>query len=618
MNKRASFLLAFCVLALAVTIWVRWGSGGEAQVVRPAEHGEVMTRDSVSDKGDTRLVADGVSSPGLPRQEVSPNQFVLTGRVVPLGGGAVAGPGWSFQHGAAKGEFAVDASGHFELKLQVNSNSALQILHDRWIAIEAPEVSLSKSSCTVPVVQLVAVVGDVKDPSGHAVAGVTVSMGLPTNLPAGLSVEEWKALCGAARASSNSTGAFHLERVAKLPGARIQFRKKRYANNFASIPENEERLEIVLRPIRPRLSGVVLTVEGIPSSRATVRLGEQSAVSGRNGRFVLNVDPQLVLGLDLFALKAGHQPGAVEITQEVVESQFVEVILGQAPLQISGKVVDSSGEPSAGCHVLVRDATVVDPNRSPPETTEGLLGSTGTQVRTNRDGRFVLDGLKDRSYHLFCWGDDLSMAFAGPFAAGSDDILIRLPPDSARRTISGTLTSLGGEVLADQTVSVEVVWTQDSGRATLLHGFVAGPHVRTDEGGRFQIEGVPACDLRISCAGTLVFADFWNARSMPLKNTEDWQEIRWSVPASCRVRLTNSTFESGVVRVFNAEGETLTMIHKAEFGLAASKFIAMTGKQEFTFNVSEEAVSIGVYDGQEELYRSPLVLSIDDLIRIDL
>lgn len=536
----------------------------------------------------------------------------ISGRLIDPSGNPPPSSGWSYRYGGMSGSLELDADGNFRIELSQSGSAELHLSREGWTALRDPEISTSRTACTVLVAPLISIAVSVEDPTGLPIEGVEAWIEPPAGAP-----DEVVDRLNEVRARTNGEGRIAFQGTIWVQGAELHARKAGHAPGSVGIPRFGGNLTIELRPELGQLTGLVQLEDGTPAT-AEVRLSHAASMSDAGGRFSLSLDPELYLGHRVFAIKQGHRAGIAQITQEVVDAGSVVVMLGPAPLTLAGEVVTAGGEPAVGCHVVVRDPTVIDPNRSPPETSEDLLGSTGTHVRTDDGGMFFLDGLEDREYSLFCWDESLALAYAVPFQAGSSGLRIVLASDSGRRKISGTLRSRGGVPLGGQSVSVAIVWARDPARLTAMYGFVRGPHARTNADGGFEIVDVPPCDVRISCFGDRIAADLWKGVWLPLNMDEDWVGIDWSVTAACDVELVNSSVAEAVVQVFDAQGEPVAMTYMGASGLRSSKFIRLKKDESIFVSVPEHAVSVAVFDGPDVLDRTPLSLSLDRTTRVDL
>ncbi|QDV05029.1 hypothetical protein Poly30_05240 [Planctomycetes bacterium Poly30] len=158
--------------------------------------------------------------------------------------------------------------------------------------------------------------------------------------------------------------------------------------------------DVVLPRRALRIHGVVLTGDGHPAGASLVFLGAAETRASKDGSFSLQVPEQADFeNTPLVAMKRGLQPLVLHLPATDGGSPSdapLELILGEPTKTLRGRLVDSRGEPLAGHTVSLSTGT--------PDGRGGYLEHALDVARrmgkTDRDGRFEIRGLMDRSYEL--------------------------------------------------------------------------------------------------------------------------------------------------------------------------------------------------------------------------
>ena len=251
----------------------------------------------------------------------------------------------------------------------------------------------------------------------------------------------------------------------------------------------------------------------------------------------------------IVAAKVGFEPGVLErpFDADVDDPasgwpDFVEVQLGPPTLSIAGRVVDEHGEPVLGARVWVDDPTPMGVDGMSPLQVESYLATghvpteaVGTAhelpaqdgrngwnrgvhlqepsalwnwVETDRDGRFELTGLCARRYRIKAQDARLLSTVGDEVEAGARDALLRLDSEAVHAKIAGRLVDRAGRPVGD--AFVRVFSEAFRARARIFGGTVRTAHmrwretVRSDEDGRFELEGVPRAGLKLFVGGDVV------------------------------------------------------------------------------------------------------------------
>ena len=108
----------------------------------------------------------------------------------------------------------------------------------------------------------------------------------------------------------------------------------------------------------------------------------------------------------MIALARGLQPALVPAFGARLEDQAptpapVELVLGPPAVALEGRLVGPDGSACKVWHVAVSEGTPTDGDSG--RTLEALIAGDDDAARTDRDGRFRIEGLLEREYVLRAW-----------------------------------------------------------------------------------------------------------------------------------------------------------------------------------------------------------------------
>lgn len=279
------------------------------------------------------------------------------------------------------------------------------------------------------------------------------------------------------------------------------------------------------------LRGRVVGPDGLGVDRATVALADTSGKSGADGRFELSVrrdsldaaerttrdgkPPPGPMPLILRGAKVGHLPHAqqlpaLEELERIAPTEEFRVALGGTPLSITGRVVDSAGNPVWEALVDLLDEEYFGEveiefagmSMRGGQTVESLLsgGKMPGVVQTDPDGRFAIHGLQARAYRLDITANRLPAGvLTTPIQAGGTDVEIVLDTTGSRANVAGRVVDLRGEALGHAQVRVNA----------FVPGYdevVGGPDALTGADGRFSFERVRGHRFQIEVDGRFVIS----------------------------------------------------------------------------------------------------------------
>ena len=183
-------------------------------------------------------------------------------------------------------------------------------------------------------------------------------------------------------------------------------------------------------------------------------------------------DDGAVLGVEVTA--GGYAPA---VLRRVIAAPNPDpngcVLRLQKATRITGRVVDAlTGSPVADARVAVFDDDHPLLGRDPFEDPR-------TAARSAADGSFAIEGAGVGSVRLVVRHPEWPLAFDGPFATAAGAETTRTVALRSGATIRGTALDGSGNVVVDATIALS---------EEVVEGMrVAGPSVRTDRNGRFEL-----------------------------------------------------------------------------------------------------------------------------------
>lgn len=356
--------------------------------------------------------------------------------------------------------------------------------------------------------------GRVVDESGAPVAGASLSA-LPSDQSGGKgmgqlfrfisSIFEGNMVLGIGETTSGADGSFRLSSLEPVPHE-VRVKSPGFADRtLTRVPAGTSSLLVnldrggivtgrVLGPDREVLPGVRATARPrLPSDiernpvamfQADIDfLGERDieVTTGTDGRFVMS---GLADGEYEFAILSDSHPrhdDAIE-PSAATPLDLGDIVLERS-LSISGEVRGPDGK-------LVPDARVwIDPPRPEGRSRfeQPVLGEAKiSEARTNSDGRFTLEGIREGTYTVLASAPDLSDARAEGVAAGATDLELVLPLGVS---IAGIVKEAGtGRPIRGATVNL----------------LSADERGETDADGAFEIHGITLREGSGSPAGLIV------------------------------------------------------------------------------------------------------------------
>jgi RNA polymerase sigma-70 factor (ECF subfamily) len=524
-----------------------------------------------------------------------------------------------------------DAEGWIESTFVPASGAAglrvLEVVRGPWTVLTVGARSSAPSERYVVIAPAVRVAGVVQDSRGAPAAAVHAEVRADLRalgtFPFDLTTDTERRRVE----SSDENGLFELARVPTH--ARFVITFDAGARGSAAIPTPERdatgvvvRLALPAELARAALHGRVLDAAGKPVEGARVELAMLRAESDAHGEFRLEADAALLRAIasdmraiapDFGTLVAFAPDGRFARTTIDAEDLGPYVLrLPREMPRITGRLVDPAGVPLSGVRVVLYDGTRTS-GRATLEASDGK--STAGRDVTDDDGRFALENLLERPYTLrFLRSDPFLVLDAPDVAAGTHDLVVRVPADLLLPRVTGRAVDSTGRALAGVRITV---LAHESAPGALGSG-LAGPSVRTDEGGRFELASVPRRAVWLDLDARPDDA-FFSGRAVPLESLDLPHLGDVEVELDCDVvaRLAEG-FVGGQVRFVDAAGAAVRVKCIESLSWSFHELVAQKGDGTFGhLHVPVRATSAEVLDADGRVLRR-VALTLTPLERHEL
>ncbi len=470
------------------------------------ESGDRTSDVEVATRNGTRTpITNAASLDGRTDADVHVPQVL--GRVLDLEGHPVGG----LEIGTARRDFETNvrsaADGTFSITREF-AGHALEASGPGWATVwvdRIPRPGIDRR-VTILVARAGRIRGIVQDDEGHPVEDAAIELRVDDAMCRTLSglVDADPHRIGYA-AVSGADGRFDLGVVPLVAGTVHGDVDGREARPVSIPPEACDDLVLELDP--PAAADIV--VRGSVSSgpavfvpRAYVRVGAATQRTDRAGKFRLVVRPTDLRDdgapIELVAVSENQCPTRVAFTsiEELASraaTETFDIVLGDDPLAITGRVVDWDGNPVVGASLRAsedRFGTVTvgvfgHPEREDRSVEAILRGDAGPDVESKAsDGAFEIRGLQARDYRIVITSTELlAMSVLERVPAGTEDLVVVLDTRGAKQRVAGRVVDGGGQPVAGVSVTADVDLGFGGETLTSLP-------VSTDEAGAFVLDGL--------------------------------------------------------------------------------------------------------------------------------
>lgn len=500
---------------------------------------------------------------------------------------------------AADGTYALDVPGRF---IHVESADAA------WI-LTCEGKPIGRSEQIRVAVPALAIDGIVVDEAGAPVPDANVGLGFSCSALSefpfvlyGVESKSWTALSG-------SDGTF---RFATIP-AYSELNVTRAGYEATRVRAVDPYLRIVLRAAVPRASrsirGLVVDEQGAPAAGARVAFGPEESTSDERGQFEVRVTSYCDT-TPLTATKRGFAAAVLErfgrTVREEPESLDGTVLrMGSAALAITGRVLDADGRPCRGFWIDLADGTPSGTSWLTTELESDGGSRAGTPLETDDEGRFRLGGLRNRTYLVRAFDSSRCLfVVSEPTAAGTEDLVLRVPRDAILPVLRGRVVSQRGKPIGSAVVRLMfTTHVLPSGEELMK----SCREAQTDDEGRFEFADMTRDHVFLRVDGPHVES----AESFAIPASGE-VELRASV--LCRFRVNVRPGDAADrFRVLDGDGRELRVTAQTAHGTDLHQSVR---RQEGGFPVcivGEEAAMLVLYHGDVELRRVPLELQPNEL-----
>lgn len=546
----------------------------------------------------------------------------------------------------------VDSEGRFELLTTTDERPALVVWWRGWtnIANGWRSTSSGVDEFVVVIERSGTLRGQAVDESGEPVTGgsvwMTLSLPAVSTFPETLQrVDEFVAqgvrtlgktprrFVSPQGSSIDRSGRFELVGVPHVEGMRISAAVKGFERYLSPVVPADLAEAITLRlqrAIAPtaevNITGRVLDAQGLGFPKAHVFFARMMTTTDETGAFRIRFarDAGFELSLteqsdggrrrhDIIATSKGFQPAVIEDFGPQLDdpAKCADVVLRLAPaLSISGRVVDHEGRARPGVELLLMDPTLFgNISGSAEESASRTTTKAYADARfvTDAEGKFEVDGLRERDYRLFVIDLAGTLAIQSePIRAGARDVLLREPEHPWHENVRGQVASNSGRSLK----GVEVIVDFRLFRSNGVHFSRKLAPVQTDAEGRFELPLMPREGCVIGVRGSNVS---WT--SLSPSEYVPGREWRIAVAVNARFRVEFSTQEAAKeIGMLDRDGTPMRIeVLRADDAWMTYERVAAAVAASSVLTADDRAATLVLYGDNAEIRRMPIQLSADEL-----
>jgi len=494
---------------------------------------------------------------------------------------------------AADGSFAINR-GNVGVALEATGRGWTTVWADRL-----PRAGIDRH-VTIIVARSGKLSGSVVDPLGRPLAGASVDVNIDDSAQRTLAdvIDADPHQIGYSTVS-DAEGRFDLGEVPLVDGT---IRASLDGCDARAIPiPTRARDDIVIAFDAPAFDDIVVrgSVGSAPTMRisgAYVRVGDATQRTANDGTFSLLVRPSDFRAADpieLVAVSENQLPTRVAFAspgdlRHRAASETFDLVLGNDPLRISGRVVDTAGDPLPSARVRLDEepfgTVTVKSTGKPPrmyQTVEAIArGEPNSGAEPGKDDDvFSIGGLQEGKYRLVVRSiDPPAVCVLEHVQAGTSDLVVVVDTGGPKLRVAGRVVDSAGKGIVGMSVNADLDVGADVGPLT-------SRSVSTDSTGAFEL-------TRLRGRVAQVFADLGPRRiGVDVKPGDPLDDIRIVVPFERAIQV-DFTSKPGFATDFlvrNARGTV---------GLSSSWTIAA---QTVTTKSERLAASLPILDGRSDV-----------------
>lgn len=523
MNVLGKVAVGVAVVAVAALCW-HWSAEPPSEGTKPArssEPGQGASAAETSTDGTGRTIETRRFREPEEVPDAETPSPLLRGRVIDVYGAGVAGVSLAVgDRGSGSGissDLSSSADGTFEFSSTAGAGTIVST-DPRWATVRAGSTRVQGPKLsTVVVAPRIELGGRVVDSEGQPLPESRVQVHLPSHLAVDLGILIDGSVNMRWQASSDQEGRFVLRDVPAVAGAELAATLGGYQPRFVEQPASSTvLLELVLdRPAEGAavIVGTVVDPFDAPVAGARVSAGGAVSRTDERGEFMIDLSNGETLDR-IVAIAKGMQP-AVRVPERDADGkpkwpERVTLRLGQAPLSITGKVMDRERRPVEGAKVWITDPLVVGMEDG-AVLAETFLARKDRPfwafVRTDRSGAFRLDGLLDRAYVVKALDPSTLMAVTRDgVQAGKDGVELQLA-SATYRELRGRVVGRDGSGISGVSVRLTrpalAVRIPGHPNASQFQWTQSTP-IATNPAGEFSIKDVPTEGVQVQAYGDAI------------------------------------------------------------------------------------------------------------------
>ncbi|MFT5049885.1 MAG: RNA polymerase sigma-70 factor (ECF subfamily) [Chlamydiales bacterium] len=624
--------IALAAALIGTGIWwtVDGGQDSLARGLQPQRAVSVAELDRPSpvdmastERGADREGPEGVDVPADPlpvksTQEAAPALALVRGRAVDMQGAPLVGVSIALV-GRLEHSLALSGpGGAFELSILMDEQREMKewglgpclcVADDVWVTVRKSCVGDADQGLEHIVVgaRSTELDGRVQDMDGALIEGARVSLSSQGEAFFGFPYPLDLTSLIPLRTRTDEQGSFRFDRFPRADGFHLYVSAPGFVATGVVLDDAQWPLVIGLDRVGETgevfLEGVVVDELGALVEDAQVCLGDSRATTGADGLFRVAVG-YVAASTPLCAAKKGALPALIPNFGEVIDAQAghprpVELILGGAPLEIHGRVIDSSAAACAGWFVSIGDPTVISQGRIPVASAEGLARGIEQTAKTDRDGYFKLEGLFPRDYEIQAFERKTLFRTRAVIAGGDLHAVLRASREVRDEVRGATIDRRGAPV-----AGVQVCVSMRTFESPLGSSFISGAKAVTDERGEFRFKDVPAGSVFLGYSGERILPGDYE---FPTEAAPERHEIEVIRRCHFRIELPGASATT-VVQFHDADGKGLQVNRFEAGGMSGFPWAKLESGQSELLSVSELAITAVVMDAGVEVSRHPLVL----------